>query len=103
MEANPASSASRAAATRSPSDVRATTREGRAGTVTRASIAARCRTLRGPMPEAGLRIQDVADRVGLSVRTIRLYQTEGLVPSPRRHGRTALYDAEHVARLELIS
>lgn len=50
-----------------------------------------------------LRIEEVAEAVGLTVRTIRLYQTEGLLPAPRREGRTALYGPDHVARLRVVA
>ena len=36
------------------------------------------------------------------MRTIRWYQSEGLLPRPRRAGRVAMYDAEHLSRLEAI-
>ena len=55
------------------------------------------------MSDGWLRIQEVAERVGITVRTIRLYQTEGLVPPPARQGRAALYGPEHLARLQLIA
>ncbi|HEX6238249.1 MAG TPA: MerR family transcriptional regulator [Acidimicrobiales bacterium] len=47
-------------------------------------------------------VDEVADLTGTSVRTIRWYQSEGLVPPPRRDGRVARYSSEHVARLEVI-
>ena len=50
----------------------------------------------------GHTVDEVARITGTTVRTIRWYQSEGLLPSPRRAGRVALYDAEHVARLESI-
>jgi DNA-binding transcriptional MerR regulator len=50
----------------------------------------------------GLNVDEVARLTGTSVRTIRWYQSEGLLPSPRRAGRTARYDADHVQRLEAI-
>jgi DNA-binding transcriptional MerR regulator len=50
----------------------------------------------------GLTVDQVARLTGTSVRTIRWYQSEGLVPSPRREGRTARYGADHVQRLEAI-
>jgi DNA-binding transcriptional MerR regulator len=39
---------------------------------------------------------------GLSVDTIRYYQTQGLLPPPKRQGRRAVYDEEHRRRLERI-
>lgn len=50
----------------------------------------------------GLTVDQVAGLTGTTVRTIRWYQSEGLLPSPRREGRTARYDADHVQRLEAI-
>jgi DNA-binding transcriptional MerR regulator len=50
-----------------------------------------------------LSVDELAARSGASVRTIRWYQSEGLLPAPERHGREARYGAEHVERLEAIS
>ncbi|HEX8803008.1 MAG TPA: MerR family transcriptional regulator, partial [Acidimicrobiales bacterium] len=50
----------------------------------------------------GLTVDQVAHLTGTTVRTIRWYQSEGLLPAPRREGRTARYDADHVHRLEAI-
>lgn len=50
----------------------------------------------------GLTVDQVARLTGTTVRTIRWYQSEGLLPSPRREGRTARYDSDHVQRLEAI-
>ncbi|HEY8527009.1 MAG TPA: MerR family transcriptional regulator [Acidimicrobiales bacterium] len=50
----------------------------------------------------GLTVDQVARLTGTTVRTIRWYQSEGLLPAPRRAGRTARYDADHVQRLEAI-
>lgn len=36
-------------------------------------------------------------------RTIRFYQSKGLLPRPRLEGRVAVYEAAHVERLELIA
>jgi DNA-binding transcriptional MerR regulator len=47
-------------------------------------------------------VGDLARRTGTTVRTIRWYQSEGLLPPPRRAGRTARYGDDHVARLEVI-
>lgn len=55
-----------------------------------------------PTDTDDLTVDEVARRTGTTVRTIRWYQSEGLLPSPRRSGRVAVYDAEHVARLEAI-
>ena len=51
----------------------------------------------------GMRIADLARASSLSVRNIREYQDRGLLPPPRRDGRLAWYDEEHLVRLRLIS
>lgn len=50
-----------------------------------------------------LSLDELADRSGVSSRTIRYYQSEGVLPSPRREGRKAWYREAHVERLELIA
>ena len=55
-----------------------------------------------PATEGEYTVDEVAHMTGTTVRTIRWYQSEGLLPSPRRSGRVAVYDADHVARLESI-
>ncbi len=50
-----------------------------------------------------LTIDQLADRCGVSVRTIRFYAGKGLLPPPRLRGRLGLYGPDHLARLELIS
>ena len=48
-------------------------------------------------------IGEVADRLGLSLRTVRYYEESGLVrPSERTDGGFRLYGEEEVARLEVI-
>jgi DNA-binding transcriptional MerR regulator len=49
-----------------------------------------------------LTLDELADRVGISVRNIRFYTTKRLVPPPLRRGRSGYYTADHVARLELV-
>jgi DNA-binding transcriptional MerR regulator len=49
-----------------------------------------------------LTVDELAHRAALPVRTIREYQTMGLLPSPERRGRVGIYRAAHLARLELI-
>ena len=49
-----------------------------------------------------LTLDELAQRVGMSVRNIRFYTTRGLVPPPVRRGRSGYYSADHVARLELV-
>src|SRR3954467_6095413 len=50
-----------------------------------------------------LGLDELAARSGVSGRTIRYYQSEGVLPRPRRDGREARYTEEHVERLELIA
>jgi DNA-binding transcriptional MerR regulator len=50
-----------------------------------------------------LTIDGLAARAALPVRTIREYQTMGLLPSPERRGRIGIYRQMHLARLELIA
>src|SRR6478752_3867327 len=49
-----------------------------------------------------LTLDELTNRVGMSVRNIRFYTTRGLVPPPIRRGRSGYYSTEHVARLELV-
>lgn len=55
------------------------------------------------MTEEHHQIGEVADRVGLSLRTIRYYEEIGLVvPSGRTHGGFRLYTAADIDRLSLV-
>lgn len=49
-----------------------------------------------------LTLDELTQRVGLTVRTIRFYTAKGLVPPPIRRGRSGYYNANHVARFELV-
>lgn len=53
--------------------------------------------------DADLSVVDLAAEAGTTVRTVRYYQSEGLLPAPERHGRQARYRAEHLDRLRLIT
>jgi DNA-binding transcriptional MerR regulator len=44
----------------------------------------------------------LAARAGVSVDTVRFYQSRALLPPPERHGRIALYSDEHLGRLTRI-
>lgn len=55
-----------------------------------------------PSAELEVTVDDLARRTGVPVRTIREYQTLGLLPPPERRGRVGIYRSTHVARLELI-
>jgi DNA-binding transcriptional MerR regulator len=47
-------------------------------------------------------VDELARRARLTTRTLRAHQTFGLLPPPRRQGRTALYDGPHLDRLRAI-
>ena len=49
-----------------------------------------------------LTIDELARRIGMTVRNVRAHQSRGLLPPPALRGRTGYYGAEHVARLKLI-
>jgi len=48
-------------------------------------------------------IGDLADLAGVTPRTIRYYNAEGLLPPPESRGKYALYTREHLQRLRLIA
>lgn len=50
-----------------------------------------------------LTIDQLAERTGVTVRTIRFWAGRGLLPPPVLRGRTGFYGPDHVARLELVS
>ncbi len=50
----------------------------------------------------GFPIEELSRRTGLTVRSLRSYQTRKLLPPPAVRGRTGFYDERHVARIELI-
>jgi len=50
----------------------------------------------------GLSIEELADRAGVSVRTVRYYITQGLLPGPATRGKYASYDEDQLARLQLV-
>ena len=56
-----------------------------------------------PEAEPTYGLHELADRSGLPIRTIRWYQSEGLLPKPAKHGRDAVYRGEHLERLGLIA
>ena len=47
-------------------------------------------------------IQELAIKAGVSLRTIRYYQQEGLLPEPINRGKYAFYNDDHLERLKLI-
>ena len=55
-----------------------------------------------PVVADGWRIDDLAQRSGVSVDTIRFWQRHRLLPPPRRIGRIAFYGVPHLERLGQI-
>ncbi|WP_148615297.1 MerR family transcriptional regulator [Nocardioides rubriscoriae] len=53
-------------------------------------------------PSGLMTLDELCERVGLSVRNVRFYTSRGLVPPPIRQGRSGYYSDDHVARLELV-
>src|SRR5436190_19922923 len=51
---------------------------------------------------APIGIEELAERAGVRVRTVRFYIAEGLLPGPGARGRAAAYGEEHLLRLRLI-
>lgn len=47
-------------------------------------------------------MEQLASATGVSVDTIRFYQSRGLLPPPRREGRVGWYDDDHRRRIERI-
>jgi len=47
-------------------------------------------------------LAELSDRAGVSVRTIRYYIQQGLLPSPEARGPGTRYEREHLDRLKLI-
>jgi hypothetical protein len=54
------------------------------------------------MGEACWRIDELAQKAGLTVDTIRYYSREGLLAPPVKQGRHRLYGSEHLERLDRI-
>lgn len=48
------------------------------------------------------RVEQLASTCGVSVDTVRYYQSRGLLPLPEREGRVAWYDERHVERIGRI-
>ena len=56
-----------------------------------------------PPPPGGMRMAELSRRSGIARETIHFYLREGLLPRPRKGGRTvAYYDEEHLERLRVI-
>ncbi|MEU1310307.1 MerR family transcriptional regulator [Streptomyces cinnamoneus] len=46
---------------------------------------------------------ELAEKAGITVRTLRFYRERKLIPPPRREGRIAWYGEHHLARLRTIA
>jgi DNA-binding transcriptional MerR regulator len=55
------------------------------------------------MSDGDMTIDELARAAGTTTRTIRAYQTQGLLPHPRMAGRVGVYDEGHLARLRYIA
>ena len=53
-------------------------------------------------PATQFDLPDLADRAGVSIRTVRYYIQQGLLPKPEARGPGAHYKDEHLDRLLLI-
>ena len=49
-----------------------------------------------------LELTELADRAGVSIRTVRYYIQQGLLPKPESRGPGAHYTEEHLERLLLV-
>jgi DNA-binding transcriptional MerR regulator len=65
-------------------------------------MAARDEETAGDRPDDEFVIEELARRTGMTVRSLRSYQSRKLLPPPTVRGRTGYYDEGHVARLQLI-
>lgn len=53
-------------------------------------------------PADEMTIEELARRADVATTTVRMYQTRGLLPGPRRVGRIGRYGPGHLARLRMI-
>lgn len=53
-------------------------------------------------PSEEMTIEELARRADVATTTVRMYQTRGLLPGPRRVGRVSRYGPGHLARLHMI-
>src|SRR3954453_9198819 len=58
--------------------------------------------LPGEEVEPELTVDELAARVGVTVRNLRAYSARGLLPPPRMVGATGYYGRDHIARLLLV-
>lgn len=55
-----------------------------------------------PGPAEELTVDQLAAKVGMTVRNVRAYAGRGLIGPPRLVGRTGYYGPDHIARLTLV-
>jgi DNA-binding transcriptional MerR regulator len=55
-----------------------------------------------PPEVRGYTVDELASAAGVPSRTIRFYQSVGVLPPPARRGRVARYDERHIERLRLV-
>ena len=55
-----------------------------------------------PDPNDSFVVEELSRRTGMTVRSLRSYQSRKLLPPPTVRGRTGYYDERHVARIQLI-
>jgi DNA-binding transcriptional MerR regulator len=55
-----------------------------------------------PAADASFPIEELARRTGMTVRTLRAYQSRKLLPAPEVRARMGYYSERHVARVELV-
>jgi len=56
-----------------------------------------------PREDREYRMEELAGKAGITVRTLRFYRERKLIPPPRREGRIAWYGEHHLARLRTIA
>jgi len=47
-------------------------------------------------------IDEFAAMIGMTTRTVRSYQARGLLPAPKRLGRSPMYDSFHLTRMRTV-
>src|SRR3954462_2494148 len=52
--------------------------------------------------DASFPIEELARRTGMTVRTLRAYQSRKLLPAPEVRARMGYYSERHVSRVELV-
>lgn len=57
----------------------------------------------GDTTQREYRAAELADKAGITTRTLRFYRERKLLPPPRREGRIAWYNEHHLARLRSVS